>query len=53
MHEKRIPIQFIRYEDMYSNPREELIKIFKFMLDLDSLEGTNCMRRIDAVVREK
>lgn len=38
---------------MFANPREELIKIFKFMLDLDDLEGTNCLRRIDEVVKEK
>jgi phenylpyruvate tautomerase PptA (4-oxalocrotonate tautomerase family) len=53
LHEKRIPIHFVRYEDLYDNPREELIKIFKFMLDLDDLEGTNCLKRIDEVVKEK
>ena len=45
-----MPIQFVRYEDLVSQPREELIKIFKFMLDLDDLEGANCLRRIDEVI---
>jgi len=45
--EGRNPIYTVRYEDLVKNPRPELEGIFKFLLDLDSLEGTNAQRRID------
>lgn len=41
------PIYVVRYEDLVSNPKPELEGIMKFLLDLDSLEGTNAQRRIE------
>jgi len=35
--EKRNPIYFIRYEDLILRQEDELIDLFKFLLDLDSL----------------
>lgn len=45
--EGRNPIHIVRYEDLVTSPREELIGIFKFLLDLDDIKGTNAERRID------
>lgn len=39
----------MRYEDLVTNPKEELTGIMKFVLDLDDLAGTNAERRIEAV----
>ncbi len=48
--EGRNPIYICRYEDLVTNPREELEGIMKFLLDIDSIEGTNAQRRINEVV---
>jgi hypothetical protein len=48
--EKRNPIYFLRYEDLILNQEEELTELFKFLLDLESLHGTNIERRIKEVV---
>ena len=40
------PIYFLRYEDLVNEPVKELEGLFKFLLDLDSLEGTNIQERI-------
>jgi hypothetical protein len=37
----------VRYEDLCQNPAEELEGMMKYLLDLDSLEGTNAGRRIE------
>jgi len=44
------PIYFFRFEDVLQNPREELQNLFKFILGLESLEGTVIERRIDDVL---
>lgn len=48
--EKKNPIYFVRYEDLVSNKEQELTNLFRFMLDAESLEGTNIQRRIKQVV---
>ena len=45
------PVYFFRFEDILANPREELTKLFKFILALDSLEGTVIERRIEEVLK--
>jgi hypothetical protein len=44
------PIYVTRYEDLVSNPRQELEGIYKFLLDLDDLKGTNAERRLDDIM---
>jgi hypothetical protein len=46
-------IYMARFEDFIANPGEELDKVFRFLLDLDTLEGTNIQRRIKQVVGQK
>ena len=36
------PIYFLRFEDMITDKKSEVEKLFCFLLDLESLEGTNC-----------
>jgi len=45
-----VPFHFVRYEDLISNPAETYEGIFKFLLDLDSLEGTNMETMIKQVI---
>ena len=50
--EKKIPIYFLRYEDLTDDPLPNLIEAFKFILGVDSIEGTNVERRIKEVVEQ-
>jgi len=40
------PIYFFRFEDVMTNPKEELENLMKFILGLESLEGTVIEQRI-------
>lgn len=40
----------MRYEDLVNDKKNTYEGIFKFLLELDSLEGTNAQRRIDEVL---
>ena len=42
----KVPIFFIRFEDLVASPQEELSKLFAFLLDVDSVEGTIVEQRI-------
>ena len=44
-----IPVHFLRFEDLVSNPKETLTDLFKFMLGVESLEGTVAEDRINAI----
>ena len=46
-----IPVYFFRFEDAVKNPGKELKNIFRFVLGLDSLEGTIIEHRIDEVMK--
>jgi hypothetical protein len=37
----KCPTYFMRFEDLLANKREQIEELFKFILDLDDLEGTN------------
>ena len=45
----KIPTFFMRYEDLKLKPEPVLTDLFCFMLDVESLEGTLCERRIKEV----
>ena len=40
----------MRYEDLVMSPKETVMGLFAFLLDVDDLTGTNAERRIDQVV---
>lgn len=44
------PIHFLRYEDLAENPKYVLTELFKFILEIETLEGTNIERRIEEVL---
>ena len=41
-----MPTYWVRYEDLVLNPQPVLIELFKFMFEVDSLEGTVVEKRI-------
>jgi len=45
-----IPIHFIRYEDLVTNPKEILEEMFCFSMNKKSIEGLNIQRRIQAAL---
>jgi len=47
---KSVATYFVRFEDMLLKPEQELEDMFKFILDLEDLEGTNVQRRIKEVI---
>ena len=47
--EGKNPIYICRYEDLVTNQKDELMGMFSFLLDVETLEGTNAERRIDEV----
>ena len=48
--ESNIPIYFFRFEDVIHNPGKELKEIFRFILGLETIEGTVIEHRIDEVM---
>ena len=44
------PLYIVRYEDLVMSPKETVMGLFAFLLDVDDLTGTNAERRIDQVV---
>ena len=44
--EKQVPVYFIRYEDLLTNPQAILEQIFCFLLEVESVEGLNIQKRI-------
>jgi hypothetical protein len=44
------PIHIVRYEDLVLSPKEAYSGLFRFMLGVEKIEGTNVERRIDEVV---
>ena len=44
------PVYFFRFEDILTNPEEELRNLFKFILGVESIEGTVVEQRIKDVL---
>lgn len=52
--EKKIPVHFMRFEDLTTDPIPVLKGLAEFMMDVDSVEGTYIEERvIDAANPEK
>lgn len=49
----KIPVHIIRYEDILRDPRPTMLKLFSFILNTPSLEGTLIERYVDLAVMEK
>ena len=48
--QRRIPILFLRFEDMLMDPEPQLRNIMRFLLGIDDLNGTNAERRVKEVI---
>ena len=47
--EGKNPIYIVRFEDLLKDKQGELEGVMKYLLDMDSLEGTNAQRRIEQI----
>ena len=47
---RKVPILFIRFEDLVADPEPELRSIMSFLLGRADLRGTNAERRINEVL---
>ena len=47
---RKVPMLFIRFEDLVMNPEPQLYNIMKFLLGERDLTGTNAERRIKEVI---
>ena len=45
------PIYFFRFEDVLADPSKELKEIFRFILGMESIEGTVIEHRIEEVMK--
>lgn len=47
---QKVPILYVRFEDLVTNPEPELMKIMRFLLNEKDLTGSNAQRRIKDVL---
>ena len=48
----KVPVHFVRYEDLVNEPNKILGDLFAFLLDVDSIEGTVVEQRIAALAAD-
>ena len=49
----RIPVHIVRYEDIIQKPEETLTDLMKFILNVQTLDGTRMQQYIKMAVKEK
>ena len=49
---KKVPVLFIRFEDLVADPESQLTYIMQFLLGQKDLAGTNAERRIKEVMAQ-
>jgi hypothetical protein len=49
----KIPVHFIRFEDLLTNPKPNLMNLMRFILNESNLDGTVIEKYIDLAVKEK
>ena len=47
-----MPVYFIRFEDLVTNPKQVLSEIFAFFLDVPSIKGMIIEKRIDDILQD-
>ena len=47
---KSLPVLFVRFEDLVTDPEPELANIMKFLLNVTDITGTNAERRVKEVI---
>lgn len=48
--ENKQPLYIVRYEDLVSEPKQTLMGLMSYLLEVEDLSGTNVERRIDDVL---
>jgi len=49
----KIPVHIIRYEDICKNAFNSFTELFKFILSVETIEGTLIEKRIELALKEK
>ena len=47
---KKVPIYYLRFEDLRTKPQETLEGLFAYLLEVPSVTGLNIQRRISEVI---
>ena len=47
---KNVPVLFVRFEDLVSDPESQLMNIMRFLIGKRDLSGTNAERRVKEVI---
>jgi len=47
---RKVPILFIRFEDLVTDPKSQLTNIMRFLCGIKQIEGTNAERRVQEVI---
>ena len=50
IEEDKQPLYIVRYEDLVTSPKETLMGLMSYLLEVEDLSGSNVERRIDEVV---
>lgn len=49
--ERNVPVYFVKYEEMLAEPKATLRSIFKFLLNVNTINGTIIEKRINEVIK--
>jgi hypothetical protein len=49
--ERNVPVYFVKYEEMLAEPKATLRSIFKFLLNVNTINGTVIEKRINEVIK--
>ena len=47
---RKVPVLFVRFEDLLTDPEPELRNIMRFFLGMEDITGTNAERRVQEVI---
>ena len=50
IEEEKQPLYIVRYEDLVTSPKETLMGLMSYLLEVEDLAGTMVEKRIDEVV---
>ena len=48
--DRNVPVYFVKYEEMLAEPKATLRSVFKFLLNVNDINGTVIEKRINEVI---
>jgi len=49
----KVPVLFLRYEDLTRQPKKQLEQTMRFLLNVEDIKGTNAERRVNDIVLQE